>query len=229
MVKILNSIERDAILLHLIFTVVCVAVLILPLGMVVGLKMLVLVVLYNVATPLVAVRYPKNEWYHIWIFSLLISLFQVIPDWFLSAQLGVLVFPDDGFVKIGDVSAYMAGLWTIPLLMIIFIGKRVQTRFSQPAAIWAVAISSLLIFAGSEETMWMIPSWHAVNVTMIGHIAVYLIIPEIILGLSAFFAYETIQKRSHWLKIPAAFLIMVLYTGSLSVFYFLIEKVVLSF
>ncbi len=224
----MNAIERDVILLHLIYTVVCVTVLMLPLEIVVGLKMLILVMLYNIVTPLVAIRYPKTEWYYIWIFALLISFFQVIPDWFLSAQLGVLVFPDDGFIKIGDVSAYMAGLWTIPLLLIIFIGKRIQIRFSRSAAIWTVAISSLLIFAASEETMWMIPSWYAVNVTMIGHIAVYLIIPEIILGLSAFFAYETLQQRSHWIKLPAAFLIMVLYTGSLSVFYFLIQKIILS-
>jgi len=226
--KILTSIERDAIFLHLLFTIACVAVLTLPLDMAVGLKMAVLVVLYNIAVPLVGIRYPKEEWFHIWIFALLISIFQVIPDWFLSAQLGVLVFPDDGFVRIGDVSAYMAGLWAIPLFMIIFIGKRFRDRFSQHAAIYAVVVSSLLIFMMSEETMWMIPSWHAVNVTMIRHIAVYLIIPEIILGLSAFLAYETLQEQSYWLKIPAAFLVMVLYTGGLSVFYFLFEKIILG-
>jgi hypothetical protein len=76
--------------------------------------------------------------------------------------------------------------------------------------------------------MWLIPSWSAVNVTLIGHIAVYLLVPEIILGLSAYLAYETIKTHSHWLKIPAAFLIMVLYTGGLSIFYFLVEKIIPS-
>jgi len=52
--------------------------------MAVGVKMMILVVLYNVATPLAAIRYPKAEWFQIWVFALLISFFQVIPDWFLS-------------------------------------------------------------------------------------------------------------------------------------------------
>jgi hypothetical protein len=159
---------------------------------------------------------------------IIISIFQVMPDWFLSAQLGILIFPEDGFVKIGEVSAYMAGLWAIPLFVIIFIGRSVQKRFSLRAALWSVAVSSLVIFAGSEETMWMIPSWQAVNVTTLGHVAVYLLIPEIILGLSAFLGYEAIKGKKHWFKIPAAFLIMLLYIGSLSFFYFLLETLILS-
>ena len=224
----LVAIERDAVLLHFIFMIACVVVLALPGSMTVGVRMFVLVVLYNVITPMVGLRFPKENWFKIWVFAFLTSLFQVLPDWFLSSQLEILIFPDDGFPKIGEVSGYMAGLWTIPLFMLIFIGKRIQTRFSQLTALWVVALASLLIFGISEETMWMIPSWHAVNVSMIGHVAVYLVIPEIILGLSAFLAYESIRDHTYWLTIPTAFLVMLLYTGSLSIFYLLVEKIILT-
>jgi hypothetical protein len=136
MLSKLTPVERDGIILHLVFGIVCVAVLTLPLGLMVGVRMFLLVLFYNVVTPLAGLRHPREEWFHIWLFSFIISLFQIMPDWFLSAQLGVLVFPDDGFVKIGDVSAYMAGLWTIPFFMIIFIGKRIKARFSETAALW---------------------------------------------------------------------------------------------
>ena len=224
----LSPMEKDGVVLHLFFALVCVVVLASPLALEPGLKMFGLVVFYNLMMPLRGLRYPAQKWLHIWLFVIIISIFQVMPDWFLSAQMGILVFPEDGFVKIGEVSAYMAGLWAIPLFMIIFIGRCIQKRFSRRAALWSVAASSLVIFAGSEETMWMIPSWQAVNVTMLGHVAVYLIIPEIILGLSAFLGYEAIKEKSHWLKIPAAFLVMLLYIGSLSFFYFLLETLILA-
>jgi hypothetical protein len=224
----LSPLERDVAVLHLFFTFICVVVLAVPLGFAPGLKMFGLVVFYNLMMPLSGLCYPAEELLHIWFFVIIISIFQVMPDWFLSAQLGILIFPEDGFVKIGEVSAYMAGLWAIPLFVIIFIGRSVQKRFSLRAALWSVVVSSLVIFAGSEETMWMIPSWQAVNVTTLGHVAVYLLIPEIILGLSAFLGYEAIKGKKHWFKIPAAFLIMLLYIGSLSFFYFLLETLILS-
>lgn len=224
----LSPLERNVAFLHLFFTVVCVMVLSIPSGFAPGLKMFGLVILYNLMMPLIGLRYPAEEILHIWFFVIIISIFQVMPDWFLSAQLGILVFPEDGFIKIGEVSAYMAGLWAIPLFMIIFIGRSIQKRFSLRAALCSVAVSSLIIFAVSEETMWMIPSWQALNVTTIGHVAVYLLIPEMILGLSAFLGYDAIKRKNHWFKIPAAFLIMLLYIGSLSFFYFLIETLLLS-
>ncbi|BBO74198.1 hypothetical protein DSCW_16150 [Desulfosarcina widdelii] len=227
MMSKLTPIEREALFFHLLYSIICVGLLALPLNLAAGVRLFILVILYNIVMPVIGLRHPKERWFDIWLFSLFTSLFQVLPDWFLSAQLGVLVFPEDGLFKIGVVSGYMAGLWTIPFFMIIFFGKAVRDRYSSAVALWAVAGLSLLIFGASEETMWRIPSWYAVNVTMIGHIAVYLIVPEIILGLSVYLAYEFIRVHKCWLKVPAAFLVMQLYTGSLSIFYFLIEEILI--
>lgn len=222
----LNQNERDVLGLHLIFTAVCAAVLIAPVGIEPGIRMLFLVLLYNLAVPLYGAWKHHDDWINLWLFALILSMFQVFPDWFLSAQLDILVFPEDGLVKIGTVSAYMAGLWTIPIFLIVYTGKRIQSRYSRSAAYVSVALVSLVIFGGSEQTLWLLSSWYAKNVVMIGHVAVYIVIPEIILGLASFFCFEQIKERGHLVKIPCAFLVMQLYLGSACFFYFLVERIV---
>ena len=219
--------ERDVIRLHLLFTVVCLAVLLAPVHVQPGVRMLFLVVTYNLAVPFWGRRRGYDDWINLWGFAFILSLFQVFPDWFLSAHLDILVFPEDGLFKIGTVSGYMGGLWTIPIFLIVFTGQRIRARFSGPTAYAAVGLASVLLFGGSEQTLWMLSSWYAQNVLMVGHIAVYIIVPEIILGLSSFYCFQQIEKKPHWLKIPAAFLVMQVYLGSAAFFYFLIESILL--
>jgi hypothetical protein len=166
-----------------------------------------------------------SEWFGIWLFSSILSIFQVFPDWIIADILEAIVFPEDGLFKIGSVSGYMAGLWTIPMFLIIFIAEKIRSRISRPAAYMASGIIAFLIFFMSEQTVWLIPSWYAVNVKMIGFSAFYILVPEIILGLAAYRCYEEIRGRSHWIKVPAAFLVMLLYTGSVVFFYFLVERI----
>ena len=217
--------EIDALLFHLGFAVVCVPVLLVP-GPGMGVKLFILVLAYNILLPLVARVRGHAEWIELWLFALVLSIFQVFPDWFLSAQLGVLVFPEDGFVKIGTVSGYIAGLWAIPVFIILYAATRVGERLSARAAYGAAAGLSLAIFGLSEETVWMLPSWYARNVRMIGHTAVYIVFPEIILGLSCVYAYRQLRGRDRLLKVPAAFLVMLLYLGSAAWFYFLVERII---
>ena len=149
----LSPLERDVAVLHLFFAFVCVVVLVVPLGFAPGLKMFGLVVFYNLMTPLSGLRYPAEELLHIWFFVIIISIFQVMPDWFLSVQLGILVFPEDGFIKIGEVSAYMAGLWAIPLFVIIFIGRSVQKRSSRKEPSLTIFSRSLFVAAMTRASV----------------------------------------------------------------------------
>ena len=223
--SVLTQNERDVIWLHLLFTVVCIPVLLAPMNVAPGVRMLVLVVTYNLAVPFWGRRRGYDDWIDVWGFAFILSLFQVFPDWFLSAQLNILVFPEDGLFKIGTVSGYMGGLWAIPIFLIVYTGQRIQARFTAPGAYCAVGLASLLLFGGSEQTLWMLSSWVAQNVIMVGHIAVYIIVPEIILGLSSFYCFQQIEQKPHWLKIPGAFLVMQIYLGSAAFFYFLIERI----
>ena len=205
MKKYFSDIERDALLVHLVFVLACVAILILPIGIEIGIKLFILVILYSLLIVVVGLLRDYKEWIYIWIFIFLISVFQIFPDWILSAELNILVFPEDGLFKIGTVSGYMVGLWVIPLFLIIFTGKQLQERFSKRITYIFVIISSLLIFGLSEQSMWILQSWYAQNVIMIGRLAVYIIVPEIILGVSTYYCYEVIKEKSHLLKIPMVF------------------------
>jgi hypothetical protein len=214
-------------LVHILFAILCVVVLLIP-GLAIGARMFTLVAVYNVMIPIAGYLRSHREWIVMWFFAFMLSLFMIWPDWFLSAQLDVLVFPDDGFFMIGPVSAYMAGLWSIPLFVLIFVGIEVSKRKSYSLTYLIIAVLTLLIFGIAEETMWMLPSWYAQNVTMIGHIAVYIILPEIFLGLSTFFCFTLVRTRSIWMQILGAFTVMILYMGNISFFYFLIERVLPS-
>ena len=215
--------ERDAVILHAAFCVLCLPVLLVP-GLETGIKLFILVALYNIALPVTAKLRGYDLWINIWLFSLILSVFQVFPDWFLSHQLGILVFPEDGFLKIGTVSGYMAGLWAIPVFIIVYASVRVSERVSSRHGYWAAALLAMVIFGASEETVWMLPSWYARNVAMVSHTAVYIIIPEMILGMSCLYAFQQIREKKNWIKIPAAFFVMLLYLGAAAFFYFVVER-----
>ena len=218
---------RDFIIVHLIFVGLCLAVLLIPIPIAIGIKLFILVTSYNLLILLVGLFRKYTEWVKLWIFVFIISLFQIWPDWFLSAQLNILVFPEDGLFKIGTVSGYMAGLWAIPLFLICFIGLMLKEIYSYSKALIVVGLISLNVFGFSEQTMWMLQSWYPQNVTLFfDHLAVYIIIPEVILGLSTFYYFEKIKNQHCIMLIVAAFGVMLLYLGSVSFFYFLFEKVI---
>ena len=218
---------RDFIIVHLIFIGLCFAVLIIPIPIAIGIKLFILVASYNLLIPLVGLFRKDSEWVKLWVFVFLISLFQIWPDWFLSAQLNILVFPEDGLFKIGTVSGYMVGLWAIPLFLLCFIGLKLQENYSHLKALIVVGLISFNIFVFSEQTMWMLQSWYPQNVTLFfDHLAVYIIIPEVILGLSTFYYFQKAKNQHYLMLIVIAFGIMLLYLGSASFFYFLFEKVI---
>jgi hypothetical protein len=214
----------DLLLVHIIFMIMCVVVLLLP-GFAIGGKMFALIVAYNVLIPLVAYVRGHKEWLSIWAYVFILSLFQIFPDWFLATELEAIAFPDDGFFMIGPVSAYMAGLWAIPLFVILYMGQELGKQRSYKVAYLTVAALTLFIFWLAEETMWMLPSWYAQNVMMVGHVAVYIVIPEILLGLSTLISFEFVRDRPFWLWIIGAFTVMILYLGNVSFFYLLIERI----
>jgi len=223
----LSKIEKDALFVHFAFIISCILVIFIPFDIEIGVKLFILVIIYNLLILIVGIWQKHKNWLSIWLFTFFISLFQIWPDWVLSAELNVLVFPEDGLFKIGTVSGYMAGLWVIPLFLIVFIGQQLQERYSKKVCYLSVITMSLLIFGLAEQSMWMLQSWYAQNVAMIGHIALYVIVPEIILGLSTYCFYELIKEKNHWYKISLAFIVMILYLGSALFFYFLIEQVIL--
>jgi hypothetical protein len=216
---------RDLIIVHTIFAIVCVFILILPFAIIMGIRNLVIVVFYNLLLPLFGHYRGHEEWIDIWLFVFPLSILQVIPDWFLSAQLGALVFPVDGSSMIGDVPVYMAGLWVIPLFVIVFTGVLLKENQPDWIVILGVSVSSLIIFGVAEENMWRLSWYAAADVAKFGHIALYIVIPELALGASAYIAYDMVKERNILWKLFWAYIVMIMYIGNASFFYFLIETV----
>jgi hypothetical protein len=150
---------------------------------------------------------------------------QFIPDWFLSAELDILVFPEDGFLRIDTVSAYMLGLWVIPLFIILFLGIRIEDRYSKKYGVGFAGITALVIFGLSEQFLTI--SWYAQNVTMVGNAAMYILLPEVILGLSTYWMFIQIKDKRIIYYIVGAYFVMIMYLGNSALFYFLIEKIIL--
>ncbi|MFW9844781.1 MAG: DUF6989 domain-containing protein [Candidatus Thorarchaeota archaeon] len=220
---------KDFILIHMTFAVLAAITLLFPFpGAFVDGKMLFLVILYN-ALIVVEIFYKGyGEWKNIWLFSFILSLFMVFPDWYLAVTLGALVFPPGGLPMIGGaIPLYMAGLWSIAFFIILFVGKEVQKRKSIETTYAVVSILGVLIFILSELTLVNLPSWTATVTGMIGNLAYYIVIPELLLALSAFMCYEYVLEKKIWMKILGAFVVMIFYIGNASFFYFLIETLLL--
>lgn len=220
--------DRHALALHLTFAALAGITLAVPFGASVGLRLCVLVLLYNLALPIAAWRLKHQDWLNLWLFLAPLSIMQVLPDWFLASVLRVLRFPDTGAPMVGPVPVYMAGLWAIPLFVILLVSRRLGSVGGKRVKILTATVASAVLFLGSEATLWRIPIWHAVNVTTVGHIALYLILPEIGLGIHTLLAFEATRTRSIWMRLTHAWLIMAAYTGNACLAYLAVERLLIG-
>ena len=221
---------KDFVLIHVIFAFLAAITILFPFPTAsIDGKMLLLVILYNA---LIVVEFNLkgySEWRNIWLFSITLSVLMIFPDWYLAETLGALVFPPGGLPMIGGaIPLYMAGLWAIPFFIIIYIGWEIQKEKSIQFTYLIVSIVSVVIFILSELTLVYLPSWTATVTGMTGNLAWYIIIPELLLGLSAFICYNAITGRQIWMNLTGAFIVMILYMGTVSFFYFLIETLLLG-
>lgn len=91
-----------------------------------GIKLASLTLLFHISFAGLCLVFRWYTPFRIWKFLVPLSILMVFPDWFLSAVLQTLVFPEDGFLKIGTVSGYMAGLWAIPLFICVYTGIKLE-------------------------------------------------------------------------------------------------------
>lgn len=222
-----NTNLRDFIIFHVIFAIITALLLLIPLYAL-GWRILTAVAVYNVGLPLTAVRREHRDWLAIWTFVLPVSILQIFPDWFLSAELGILNFPDTGSPFIGSVPVFMGGMWAIPLFAIIYGALRAGEKWGRHAGIAAAALLSLVLFAGSEATLWAVPIWEAREVQQVAHIALYLLIPETLLGISALMAFRLTRQQTWWVKLTGAFAVMIIYLGNTALFFFIVERLILA-
>jgi len=220
---------KDILVIHVIFAVLAAITILFPFpGVLVDQKMLIVVIIYNALIVIEFKLKGHAEWKSIWLFSFILSLLMIFPDWYLAETLEALVFPPGGLPFIGGaIPLYMALLWSIPFFIILFVGKEMQKRKSIEMTYAIVSILGVLIFVLSELTLVNLPSWTATVTGITGNLAWYIIIPELFLALTAFICYEYVLEKKIWMKIIGAFAVMVFYIGNASFFYFLIETLLL--
>ena len=213
---------RGMIRLHLVFAIVAAAGILLPISTL-GTHILLLVLAYNLALPYFAHHRAYTKIVDVWKFLLPLSISMVLPDWFLADVLQVLVFPNTGTIFIGPIPLFMMGMWLIPLFLIVYVSTQIEASRGRWAATITAAVLSLLVFAGAEATLWAVPIWYAQNVMQVGHVAWYVLVPEVLLGVSAYLLFQQTRNAGLWTRLCGAWIVMVLYLGHLCLFYLLLE------
>jgi len=181
-----------------------------------GWLVVALVLIYNVVLPLLARAFDRQDWFTLWRFLLPVSIFQVLPDWVLSALVGTLHFPDIGGPRLDDaITLAMGGMWVAPLFVVITLARG---RAEVAAAL------AFLVFGLTELLAPVIGIWEPTGkATEVAGIALYVLPAEAVLGWAAATAYAHAGQRPAADRIAAALAVSTIYTGALVLAYFLID------
>jgi len=212
---------RDILGFHAAFAMAAAAALLLTPQQFYGYALLGAVLGYHLASLLWSSRRGDREWLRLWAYLLPLSMLQVVPDWILVEMVGSLRFMDHGVARVGSVPIYMAGMWSIPLFVIVALA-----RLARPPALRAVVavLVAVVMFGSSEWYAHPLGLWHAVSVehSVVG-IALYVLPAEAALGLAAWWGFEATRGRGLAPQILVAMATSVFYTGMLITSYFFIE------
>lgn len=180
-----------------------------------GWLLLAVVLAANAGLPLAARARGRRDWLAWWTVLLPISVFQLVPDWFLVGGLGTLSFPDIGGPRLGgDVTLALGGMWLIPLFATVALAGRSPARG---------AVIAFLIFLGSELLAPVVGLWEPHHATRILGVALYVLPAEAILGAGTVIAVRELSDAPPWQRVGGAAAVSVLYTGALALGWFLID------
>jgi hypothetical protein len=199
-----------------------------------------LVVVYNVGLPLIARAVGRDDWFALWRFLLPLSIFQVLPDWVLAAEIGTLSFPAIGGPRLDDaISLAMAGMWVPPLFVVVALARwraardgaaheSVVSADGQPALAGSgAALAAALAFAvflGSELMAPLMELWEPVgDTTRVAGVASYVLPAEAALGWAAATAFALAGAAAWPRRVLAALAVSTFYTGALVLSHFLID------
>jgi hypothetical protein len=150
-----------------------------------------------------------------------ISIFQLVPDWFLADALGTLHFPDTGGVRVGGaIPLAMCGMWALPLFLVVLIARDNAARG---------ALAALMLFLGTELAAPTAALWEpAGDVTKLAGVALYVLPAEAVLGAATVLAVRATRDRPLGERLLAAAAVGTLYTGALALCWFFIDHAALT-
>lgn len=149
-------------------------------------------------------------------FLVLVSLFQVLPDWVLADVVGTLAFPDRGGPRFDDVIPLsMMLMWVAPLFIALALSGGSAAR---------AALMAGLVFAGAEVLAPTLGLWEPVgDTTRLLGVAVYVVPAEVALGWAAATAFALVRHRPLAVRAGAALAVSTFYLGALVLAHFVID------
>lgn len=209
---------RNWLLFHVCFAVVAPVGLVAPLGPL-GIRVLVLVLAYSVGIVIMARRTRDEFLWRAWATIAPLSLLMMLPDWFLSAVLGTISFPDTGSPYLGTMPIFMAFMWTVALLPVMLLGSYVEFHRGLAAGLAVAVGTGLALFIGAEYAAPLIPFWYPENVVTVGGIALYVILPEAALTAATYLLVSGVANRPRWATACGVVAVPFMYLGMLATAY----------
>ena len=209
---------RNWLVFHAVFAVVAAAGLLLPVGAL-GSRVLILVIAYSVGIAVMAVRTHDRVLWSMWATLAPMSLLMIFPDWFLSAVLDTIEFPDTGSPFIGTMPIFMAFMWTVALLPVMLLGWWVESRHGASAGISVAVVAGLALFTAAEYAAPLIPFWYPENVVTVAGVALYVLLPEAVLTAATYLLVRGALFRPVWATMCGVVGIPFMYLGMLSTGY----------
>lgn len=181
-----------------------------------GWAVLVCAVGYVVALLWVCHATGNGELFSLAAFLVLVSIFQVLPDWVLVEVVGTLGFPDLGGPRIDDaIPIAMAVMWVAPLFVAVALAGGRPGRSALLAAI---------VFFGTEVLAPTLGLWEPVGDTrQVLGVALYVVPAEAALGWATATAYAAVRQRSLPVQAAAALAVSTFYLGALVLAFFVID------
>jgi hypothetical protein len=208
------SAPAPALAFHAVVAVVAVVVLALP-SPSLGVRVTVIVLAYHLGMLLVGRTSWGRGWGRAWLVLAPLSALMVAPDWFLSAELGTLTFPDTGAPFIGTVPLFMAGMWVMALFPLVLLAGWLEGRFGRRAGLAGVAVAGALLFWAAERLAPVVPLWEPGDVETVGGIAAYVLPAEVMLSAAVWLLVRGSLWRTRTVIAVGVVALPVLYSGAL--------------
>lgn len=181
-----------------------------------GWGVLVTAVTYVAALLLACRRTGSAELLSLAGFLVLVSVFQVLPDWVLADLVGTLHFPDRGGPRVDDVIPLaMAAMWVAPLFAAVALSGGRPARAGLLAGV---------IFLGTELLAPTLGLWEPTgDVRELAGVAVYVIPAEVALGWATATAFLRVRNSPLPTRVGAALAVSTFYLGALVLAHFLVD------
>lgn len=211
-VRGLTTEERDLVAAHLVYVPLAVLWVVWGPGSI-GWRMVGAIAWYWLGLPILALVRGHSKLLRLWLFGVVLSIWQVLPDWFL-VEFGTLTFPRDGVADIGPVTAYMAGLWLIPTVIVVAAGVAAEERAGRARGALVAGLVGLVVYVAAEATFPLLSVWRPINVTTVGTVALYIVPAQVLLSVASYDVFLSVRERPWWTVVPTTLLLTVIYLGA---------------